>query len=229
MDAAEQSDLRGLDASVVVLLTGPLAPPAAAHELATALGRYGPVLAPRLDPHPVRPADLRVPALQVLTALAAAGADRVVLCGVGFGALVALQVAAGQPRHVAGLVLSTQARAFSGAVRSVHGGVAGLLPASTLQRLGRRTALVALQEVRTLDFRPLTPLVRAPALVLHGADDPDNARSSARLAAALSAGSVQAVPRATPGWVWREPARWADAAAPFLRRHGVPGTRDEHG
>lgn len=229
MDAAEQPDLRGVDASVVVLLTGPLAPPAAAQELATALGRYGSVLAPRLDPHPVRPADLRAPALQVLAALAVAGVYRAILCGVGFGALVALQVAASQSRHVTGLVLSTQARAFGGAVRSVHGGVAGLLPASTLQRLGSRSALVALQEVRTLDYRPMTPLVRAPALVLHGADDPDNARSSARLAAALSEGRAQAVPGATPGWLWREPARWAEAAAPFIQRQGVPGRRDQHG
>jgi len=207
----------------VVLLTSPLAPAAAAHELATALRRYGPVLVPRLDPHPARPADLSVPALEVLAAISAGGAARALICGVGFGALVALQVAAGQPRPVAGLVLSTQARPLGGAVRSVHGGVAGLLRASTLQHLGRRTALAALEEVRALDLRPLTPLVLAPTLVLHGAADAANARAGARLAASLAQGTAAGVPGATPGWVWREPARWADAAAPFLRRHGLPG------
>lgn len=220
---AEQPDRSSVDAPLLVLLTGPLAPSAAAQELADRLRRYGSVLAPRLEPHPVRPADLGDPALQVLAAVSAAGADQALICGVGFGALVALQVAAAQPRRVAGLVLSTQARPLGGAIRSVHVGVAGLLPAGTLQRLSRRSALVALEEVRALDYRSLTPLVRTPALLLHGAEDPDNARSSARLAEALVEGKVQAVPGATPGWVWREPARWAEAAAPFARRHGLPG------
>ena len=219
----EDLDPDAADAPVLVLLTGPLAPPAGAAELATALGRHASVLAPRLEPHPVRPADLGDPALQVLAALTAARAERALLCGVGFGALVALQVAAAQPKRVAGLVLSTQAPALGGAVRSVHAGVAGLLPASTLQRWSRRSALVALEEVRARDHRFLTPLVRTPALVLHGADDPDNARSSARLAEALVAGTAQSVPGGSPGWVWRDPVRWAEAAAPFLLRHSTPG------
>lgn len=220
---AEHLDDSGAAAPVLVLLTGPLAPPAASAELATALGRHASVLAPRLEPHPMRPADLGDPALQVLAALRAARAERALLCGVGFGALVALQVAAAQPQRVSGLVLSTQAPALGGAVRSVHGGVAGLLPASTLQRWSRRSALSALEEVRARDHRSLTPLVRTPALVLYGADDPDNARSSVRLAGALPAGRAQSVPRGTAGWVWRDPVGWAEAAAPFLLRHATPG------
>ena len=219
---AEEPGPAGADTPALVLLTGPLAPAAAVHELATALRRHGPVLVPQLQPHPARPADLSVPALGVLAAVAASGAARALVCGVGFGALVALQVAAGQPRPVAGLVLSTQARPLGGAVRSVHGGVAGLLPASTLQRLGRGTALAVLEEVRALELRPLTPAVQAPALVLHGAADAANARASAQLAEALSQGTAQGVAGATSGWIWREPVRWADAAAPFLRAHGLP-------
>ena len=221
MEAEQEHDRNA--GTVVVLLTGPLAPPAEAAALAAALRRYGSVLAPRLEPHLLRPADLGDPALQVLAAVSAAGADRALLCGVGFGALVALQVAAGQPRRVAGLVLSPQARPMGGALRSVHGGVAGLLPAASLQRLSRRSALVALEEVRALDYRPLTPLVRAPALVLHGAADPDNVRAGARLASALDQGTAQAVAGARPGWIWHEPLRWAEAAAPFLRDHGLTG------
>lgn len=219
----EDPERSGAAAPVLVLLTGPLAPPAAAAELATALGRHASVMAPRLEPHPVRPADLGDPALQVVAALTAARTERALLCGVGFGALVALQVAAAQPQRVSGLVLSTQAPALGGAVRSVHAGVAGLLPASTLQRWSRRSALVALEEVRVRDHHPLTALVRTPALVLYGADDPDNARSSVRLAEALVAGTAQSVPGGTPGWVWRDPVSWAEAAEPFLLRHATPG------
>jgi len=220
-----ERDVRGPAAAaggpVLVLLTGPLAPPAGVRALAAALGRLGPVLDLPLTPDRSRPADLAAPALAVLAAVSGRGAERALLCGVGFGALVALQVARARPERTAALVLATRVPVLAGAVRSLGGGVAGLLPAQRLQRLGRRPALLALEQVRAVDHRPLAVSVRAPALVLAGERAPDDRRAAAALARTLADGTVVTVPGAHPDGIWTRPADWVAAAEPFLRRHGA--------
>jgi len=192
-------------APVLVLLTGPLAPPAGVRALAAALGRVGPVLDLPLTPDGSRPADLGAPARAVLAALTGAGHGRALLCGVGFGALVALQVARSEPERTAALVLASRVPPLAGAVRSLGGGVAGLLPAHRLQRLGRRPALLALERVRAVDSRLLTPGVRTPALVLAGERAPEDRRCPAR-------GRTGSGGSRTPGWP--PPSRSCAGTAP---------------
>ncbi len=204
----------------LVLLTGPLAPAAGVLAVRTALERFGPVLAPELQLSAGHPADLSRPALAVLAAVSASGADEAVLCGISLGAMVALQVAATHPRRVRGLVLCTGARPMSPAIRSVHHAVVGALPARALQVLpgGRRQAAEVLDQVRTPDYAPLSPLVEPPTQVLYGEHDHLNARASRRLARALPDAAAVRVPGCGPGWMWSEPERFAEAAASFLNR-----------
>ncbi|WP_375430287.1 alpha/beta hydrolase [uncultured Friedmanniella sp.] len=203
----------------LVLLTGPLAPAPGTARLRSALNQRGPVLVPEVVLAAARAADLSTPALAVLAAVSASGADEAVLCGIGVGAMVALQVAATYPRRVSALVLCTAARPLAPHVRSVHRGVTGVLPARALQTLGggTRQTLAALDQVRPLDYGPLAPLVTPPARVLYGARDPVNARASRRLAHTLPDGTAVAVPDSGPGWMWDEPERYVAAVTDFLQ------------
>ena len=103
-------------------------------------------------------------------------------------------------------------------VRSLHGGVSRVLPARALQLLGQGSAVAALDQVRAVDYRPLAPLVTMPVLVLHGADDPVNALASRRLARTLPDARSLDVPGSGPGWMWRHPDGYVEAAGAFLRR-----------
>ncbi|WP_375425920.1 alpha/beta fold hydrolase [uncultured Friedmanniella sp.] len=203
----------------LVLLTGPLAPAGSVLALRTALERLGSVLTPALPLTPARPADLSRPALAVLAAVSAANADGAVLCGIGLGAMVALQVAATHPRRVSSLLLCTAVQPASATVRSVHQGMTGVLPARVLQLLpgGRPQAVAALDQVRRPDYLPLTPLVTPPAHVLYGEHDRLNDRASRRLAHALPNATAVAVPGCGPGWLTSQPDRYAEAAARCLR------------
>jgi pimeloyl-ACP methyl ester carboxylesterase len=164
------------------------------------------------------PVILESPALAVLAAMAAAGAGRVVLLGHGWGAMVALQIAATQGERVAGLMLSTNARLETIALRSILYAVLGLLPATVVQRLGGRPADVAalLDQVRPVDFKPLAERVRAPALVIVGERDVANRGPSAALARSLPLGNLRVVPGASAGWEAQYPRLVAEALVDFL-------------
>jgi pimeloyl-ACP methyl ester carboxylesterase len=208
--------------TLTVLLTSPSAPAAGRASLLRTLADHGPLLAPTWEPG--RGAELlAAPARAVTAALDEAGADGerpVVVCGVAAGALLALELAATSPERVAGLVLCTGVRPVGTVVRSVHRGVAGLLPVRTLQRLGGQgNALVpVLDDVRPLEHAALAPRVGAPALVPYGARDVLNRRPSEALARALPHGRAVALPGAGAGWLWREPERLLDVLAELRGR-----------
>ena len=186
-------------------------------QIVSALARVGPVLTPELTP-PDGPVVLEGPALEVLAAISASGADRGVLCGWGFGAMVALQVAAGFPDRVSALLLISRHRYESRALLSVSEGVVGLLPVGTLQRLGVRTTRVVelLDRVRPVDFRLLAPRVKVPALVLVGEQDRANRAPSAALAKALPRGRLRVVPGAGADWPIERPDQLAELVSRYL-------------
>ena len=160
-----------------------------------ALARVGPVL----TPEPVLATGaviLEGPALEVLAAISASGADRGVVCGWGLGTMVALQVAAGFPERVSALLLMTHHRYETRALLSVTEGAVGLAPIGTLQRLGvgKQRVVELLDRVRPVDFRLLAPRVSAPALVLVGEQDRANRGPSAALAKLLPQGRLGVVP-----------------------------------
>ena len=166
---------------------------------------------------------LESPGLEALAAVSASGAERAVLHGSGYGAMVALHVAANYPDRVAALVLSTASRVVDRQRRGIADAVYGLLPVSRVQQLhgpqGR--VLELLDQVRTVDWTPFADRVRTPALVVLGERDLINHGPSRRLAAVLPESELVLVPGAKEGWATRDPSALVDAAAPFLERLGL--------
>lgn len=166
---------------------------------------------------------LESPGLEALAALSASGAERAVLCGSGYGAMVALHVAANYPERVAALVLTTASRLIDRQRRGIADAAYGLLPVSRVQQLrgpqGR--VLELLDQVRTVDWTPFAGQVRTPALVVVGERDPLNRAPSRRLAAVLPSSELVVVTGAREGWVTRDPAALAVAAEPFLTQLGI--------
>ena len=203
--------MSGATAPTVVLLTSPLAPGSDRQRLRRALEEAGPVRHPdwRLD---AAAADLLAgPAGSVRHVLDGVPGPAL-LCGVGSGVLVALRVAVEAGGQVSGLLLATGRRSPGPAlVRSVHRGVADLLPLATLQRLGagERHLLQVLDAVRPQDHRTLAARVDQPALVAWGRRDLLDRRPSERLAGALTRGRLVPLAGAGPGWVWQSPDRLA--------------------
>ena len=166
---------------------------------------------------------LESPGLAVLGAVSASGADRAVLVGSGYGAMVALHVAANYPERVAALVLTTASRLADRERRGIADAVYGLLPVTRVQQLhgpqGR--VLELLDQVRTVDWTPFAGRVRTPALVVLGERDLINRGPSRRLATVLPESELVVVPGAKEGWVARDPAALVSAATPFLERLGL--------
>jgi pimeloyl-ACP methyl ester carboxylesterase len=201
--------------TAVLLLTSPLAPAAGRRRLHEALAAVAAVTAPTWTLAPAASDLLAAPVDQVRRALDGAPGP-VVVCGVGSGSVLALRLAGEAPDRVSGLVLATGRRpAGPRLARSVHRGVADLLPLPVLQRLhaSDRQLVQTLDLVRTQDVRGLAAGVPLPARVAWGRRDPLDRPAAVRLAAALPGGTLVTLDGAAPGWVWDEPGRLAALVA----------------
>jgi pimeloyl-ACP methyl ester carboxylesterase len=202
----------------VALLPGLRETSAQTMALTTALADGARVLTPDITVSTTSPVILEDPALTVLSAITTATSDRAVLIGHGWGCMVALQVAATHGERVAALMLSTNARLETIALRSLYHGVISLLPATVVQQLRARPAQVLdlFDQVRPADFRSLAERVPAPALVIVGEQDVANRGPSAVLARSLQLGNLRVVPRAGAGWRAQQPQVIAKLLAEFL-------------
>ena len=172
------------------------------------------VLTPRL---PVQdgtdePFTLERGAETVAAALDAAGAASATVCGVGLGAMVALQLAVEAPEGAHRLVLITRQVRLSPLLMSLPAVVLRLLPAAAALRIGaeQRQVLALLDQVRPVDAVPLAKRVRTPAVVLCGARDSINRRASQTLARTLPNGELQLLPGARPDWLAANPQLLAE-------------------
>jgi pimeloyl-ACP methyl ester carboxylesterase len=202
----------------VALLPGLRETRAQTMALTMALADGARVLTPDITVSTTSPVILEDPALTVLSAISAATSDRAVLIGHGWGCMVALQVAATHGERVAALMLSTNARLETIALRSLFHGIISLLPATVVQQLRARPAQVLdlFDQVRPADFRSLAARVPAPALVIVGEQDVANRGPSAVLARSLQLGNLRVVPRAGAGWRAQQPQVIAKLLAEFL-------------
>lgn len=128
---------------------------------------------PGLKPTDTRPLPLADAAAALDTQLMLEGMEHVDLCGVGLGAMVAVQVAADHPERVRRLVLvGGQVRPSRSALR-VQSGLMRLVPSSRLADAGVSKArlLEALEVARELDLTEALPRVRASTLVVVGSKD----------------------------------------------------------
>lgn len=177
------------------------------------------MLTPDLTPGPGAVV-LEDPGMRVLAAISAAGADRAVLCGSGYGAMVAMHLATHYPARVHALVLTTAHRLPAASRRGVADAVTGLLPVSRVQQLrgSQQRVLELLDQVRVVDHGAFSTRVQAPALVVVGSRDLANFGPSRRLATLLPRAELAVAPGATQGWAARSPGQLAAVAAAFLRR-----------
>jgi pimeloyl-ACP methyl ester carboxylesterase len=176
------------------------------------------VLTPDITVSRAKPVILEDPAHRVLGALSAAGIERAVLVGHGWGSMVALQIAATRLERVAALLLSTNAHLETIVVRSLYYGVLSLFPAAVVQQLGARPSEVLnlLDQVRPADFRAFAEQVPAPALVIVGEQDVANRGPSTVLARSLPLGNLRVVPQAGAGWRAQQPQVVARLLVEFL-------------
>jgi pimeloyl-ACP methyl ester carboxylesterase len=205
----------------VVLLPGMHDPSTETTALKAALANVADVaqvLTPEITVSRTKPVILEDPAQRVLGALSAAGIQRAVLIGHGWGSMVALEVAATRDERVTALMLSTNARLERIALRSLYYGILSLLPATVVQQLGARPpeVLDLLDQVRAVDFRSLAERVQAPALVIVGEQDVANRGPSATLAKSLPLGNLRVVPRAGGDWRTQQPDVVAKLLVEFL-------------
>jgi pimeloyl-ACP methyl ester carboxylesterase len=202
----------------VVLLPGLHDTTAQKTALQAALADVAQLLTPDITVSATQTVILEDPALRVLDAMSAAGTDRAVLVGHGWGSMVALQIAATREERVAALLLSTNARLETIVVRSLYYGILGLLSAKLVQQLGAGPAEVLnlLDQVRPADFRSLAERVPAPSLIIVGEQDVANRGPSAVLARSLPLGNLRVVPQAGAGWRGRTPQVVADLLVEFV-------------
>src|SRR4029453_9885432 len=175
------------------------------------------VLTPAITVSRSKPVILEDPAHRVLGALSAAGTERAVLVGHGWGSMVALEIAATHSERVTALMLSTNARLERILLRSLYYGVLSLLPATIVQQLGGRPPQV-------LDlFAPVPPLV------VGAEQDPATRGPSASLAKSLPLGNLRVVPRAGAGWRAQQPDVVARVLVEFLSSMRGGGDRPSTG
>ena len=113
--------------------------------------------------------------------------QRVHLCGLSLGALIALEMIRIAPDRVASLTLA------GGQVRPPRGLMAlqrlivRLVPSRGLQKSGvsKQLILEVLREVSRMDFRSLLPAIQVPTLVLCGQRDHANLPAARKLAAGI--------------------------------------------
>lgn len=160
---------------------------------------------PGLEATASEPFSLEVAAGAVGATVKRSGGSATV-CGIGLGAMVALQLTASQPERVDRLVLVTRQVAVSPVLMSLPAAVLRLLPATTVQRLGagQDQVLALLDQARPVDAGGLASRVDVPAVVLCGARDRINRRASTALARALPRGELQLIPKAGADWLTPE-------------------------
>jgi 3-oxoadipate enol-lactonase len=175
--------------------------------VATDLGQDFQVLRPELAPYEGLPGVLERLAARVVGVIDDRGLTSACICGVGIGAMVALQVAADHPDRVERLALVTRQVAVSPMLLSLPAVVLGLLPATTVARLGagQDQLLALLDQVRPVDFARLAPRVHTRSAVICAQRDSVNRRSSAALTRALPNGQLELLPSAGPGWLAEHP------------------------
>lgn len=146
------------------------------------------------------------------------GLDRVHLCGLSLGAVVATRVAIDHPDRVASLILSGGQVRPNPALMTLQNLVIRLLPARVAapQVMSKATMLAVLRSLATLDLRPELGRISAPTLVLCGARDTPNLAAARALASGIPDAELQVVPGAGHEWNTRLPEEFSSRLNAFL-------------
>ena len=148
------------------------------------------------------------------------GADKVHLCGLSLGAMIALQVALDHPERVRSLTLAAGQVKPPRALMAVQGAVFRLLPAKVLEKQGARkdVMLSVMRAVSRADFSDRLGEVSVPALVLCCEKDRPNMPAARALAARIRAAELRIIPGAGHQSHMQAPEAFATLLGEFLTR-----------
>jgi 3-oxoadipate enol-lactonase len=146
----------------------------------------------------------------VVAACAERGIDRIVLCGLSVGAMIATEVALASPDLVAGLILSgTQVRPNPVLMR-VQSLLMRVLPERVIasQGMTRATALNVSRAVAGIDVRDALRRIRCRTLVACGSRDAANLRAAKDAAALIPGAELHIEPEVGHLWNVTHPDRF---------------------
>lgn len=148
------------------------------------------------------------------------GADKVHLCGLSLGAMIALQFALDHPERVWSLTWAAGQVKPPRALMAVQGAVFRLLPAKVLEKQGARkdVMLSVMRAVSRADFSDRLGEVSVPALVLCGEKDRPNMPAARALAAGIRGAELRIIPGAGHQSHIQAPEAFATLLGDFLTR-----------
>lgn len=148
------------------------------------------------------------------------GADRVHLCGLSLGAMIALRFALDHPERVRSLTLAAGQVKPPRALMAVQGAVFRLLPAKVLEKQGARkdVMLSVMRAVSRADFSGQLDAVSSPTLVLCGEKDRPNMPAARALAAGIGGAELRIIPGAGHQSHMQAPEAFATLLGVFLTR-----------
>lgn len=135
----------------------------------------------------------------VLTDLQDRGIDRMHLCGLSLGAVIATRFAIDHPQRVASLILSGSQVHPNAVLVRLQNAAIRVLPSRFMvpKGMSKETMLALLRGIATIDFRPELPKIGAPTLVLCGARDRPNLAAARELAGGIPGAELDIVPNAS--------------------------------
>lgn len=166
------------------------------------------------------PFSLDAGAAAILDEIDRGGLDRVHLCGLSLGAVIATRFAIDHPDRVASLILSGGQVRPNPALMTLQSLVIRLLPArlAAPQGMSKATMLAVLHSLSAIDLRPELGRISAPTLVLCGARDTPNLAAARALASGIPDAELQVVPGAGHEWNIRLPDEFSSRLNTFLTR-----------
>ena len=180
-------------------------------------GRALPLLGTR-DAHGV---DFRVDraVAAILSELDDAGLDRVDLCGLSVGAMVATQFVLDHPERVSSLVLSgSQMHTAPWLIKLQLGLLQVAWRAVAPPGMSKQRLLSIVREIRDIDTRGAIRRIDTPTLVFCGAKDRPNLRAAREIAAGIHEAELQIVPGAKHLWNTQMPEEFSRRLGLFLTR-----------
>ena len=150
--------------------------------------------------------------------------ERLHLCGLSLGAVLALHFALEHPGAVGSLVLIAGRARMPGKLLQVQSALFHLMGEKSFQGMGisKADAIALTASMRKLDFQDALGDVRCPTLVLCGESDSANRREASSLAAGIPGAELAFLPGAGHEVNREAPAALAAALESFYRA-GEPG------
>ena len=170
-----------------------------------------------LVPHP-GPFTLERAAIDLANYLDGQELERVHVCGLSLGAMIAVQFATDFPQRIAGLALSGGPVHPNPALMAIQRFVIQILPARLAcpPGLDKPAFLSVLDAVADTDLSEALAALHAPTLVLCGSRDRPNLAAAREIARLVPGAVLDIVPEAGHEWNLHQPEQFASRLARFV-------------